>query len=145
MDERDDRRPPDDLDDAAIVTQLDQAWNHAYVAGDRSALQDVLSDDFVAIAHTGQQVSKAQLMQPPPEPALEVRFSEFDVRCWGATATTCGRIHVRTASATIEHRFMRVYARRAGRWQAVSVQVVPIPERPAAQPPAPEPTSNGEP
>jgi ketosteroid isomerase-like protein len=125
----------------AIVTQLDQAWNQAYVAGDRSPLQDILSDDFVAVAPTGEQVSKSQLMQPPAEAALEVRFSEFWLRCWGATAATRGRIHVRTASTTIEHRFMRVYAKRAGRWQAVGVQVVPIPGHPSAQPPAPKVTS----
>jgi ketosteroid isomerase-like protein len=135
MDDRAERRTQDAPDDVAIVTQLDQAWNRAYVDGDRSALQDILSDDFVAVAPTGQHVSKSQLMQPPPEAALEVCFSEFWVRCWGATAATCGRIHVRTASTTIEHRFMRVYAKRDGRWQAVAVQVVPIPGQPPAQPP----------
>ena len=122
--------------DVAMVAQLDQAWNQAYVAGDRSPLQHILSDDFVAVAHTGQLVGKAQLMQAPAEAALEVRFSEPWLRCWGATAATCGRIYVQTASMIIEHRFMRVYAKRAGRWQAVGVQVVPLPDRTPAPPPA---------
>jgi hypothetical protein len=125
------------LDDVAIVTQLDRAWNQAYVAGDRSPLQEILSDDFVAVAHTGQLVSKSQLVQAPAEAAVEVRFSEFWVRCWGATAATRGRIYVRTQSMTTEQRFMRVYAKRAGRWQAVGVQVVPIPGLQPGQPPAP--------
>ena len=81
-----------DPNDVAAVTRLDHAWNQAYVKGDRSVLQDILSDDFVAVAPAGQLVSKSQLMQPPPESALEVRFSEGWVRCWGATATSCGRI-----------------------------------------------------
>jgi len=129
-------RPRGDLDDIAAVTRLDEAWNQAYVEGDRSVLQDILSDDFTAVAHTGQLVSKAQLMQPPAESAIEVRFSEGWLRCWGATAVSCGRIHVQTASMTIEHRFMRVYAKRDGRWQAVGVQVVPLPGREPAPPPA---------
>ena len=132
-----------DPDDIAAVTRLDQAWNQAYVKGDRSVLQDILSDDFVAVAPAGQFVTKSQLMQPPPESALEVRFSEVWVRCWGATATTCGRICVQTQSKTIEHRFMRVYAKRAERWHAVAVQVVPLPGRePPPPPPSPIPVSN---
>ena len=134
MDDSEDRRARE-AEDVATITALDQAWNQAYVKNDRSALADILSDDFVAVAHTGQLVSNAQLLQPPPEPAIEVRFSEFSLRCWGATATTCGRIRVQTASMTIEHRFMRVYAKRDERWQAVSVQVVPVPDRPPAPPP----------
>lgn len=130
------REAQGDADEVAAVTRIDEAWNRAYAEGDRSPLQDILADDFVAVAPTGHLVSKAQLMQPPPEAALEVRFSEGWVRCWGATAVTRGRIHVRTPSTTIEHRFMRVYAKRAGRWQAVSVQVVPLPDRPPAPPPA---------
>lgn len=126
----------DSDDDIAIVTRLDQAWNQAYVENDRSVLQHILSDDFVAVAHTGQLVSKSQLMQPPAEPALEVRFSDFWLRCWGTTAATCGRIYVRTQSMTIEHRFMRLYAKHAERWQAVCVQVVPLPDRQPASPPA---------
>jgi Domain of unknown function (DUF4440) len=126
-----------DGDDLAAVTQLDQAWNQAYVRGERGVLAEILSDDFVAVAHSGQLVSKSQLMQPPAEAALEVRFSEGWVRCWGATAVSCGCIHVRTPSTTIDHRFMRVYAKRAGRWQAVGVQVVPIAGKEAAPPPPP--------
>jgi Domain of unknown function (DUF4440) len=124
-------------DDIAAVTLLDDAWNQAYVEGDRSVLRDILSDDFVAVAHTGQLVTKSQLLQPPAESAIVVRFSEGWVRCWDATAITRGRIHVQTASMTFEHRFMRVYAKRAERWQAVGVQVVPVADRQPGQPPAP--------
>jgi ketosteroid isomerase-like protein len=130
-----------DDDDVAAVTRLDDAWNEAYVRGDRSVLRDILSDDFVAVAHTGQLVNKSQLVQPPPEAAVQVTFSERWVRCWGATATACGRIYVQTPSRTIEHRFMRVYARRGERWQAVAVQVVPAPDRPPPDPPPPLSTS----
>jgi len=133
----DDEHPPRGAsDDLAAVTQLDEAWNQAYVDGDRNVLRDILGDDFVAVTHTGESVTKSQLLQPPVEAAIEVRFSENWVRCWNATAITCGRIYVRTASMTIEQRFMRVYAKRAERWQAVGVQVVPVADRqPAPAPP----------
>ncbi|MDH5674079.1 MAG: nuclear transport factor 2 family protein [Myxococcales bacterium] len=112
--------------DIAVVTALDQAWNRAYEQGDRSPLSDVLSDDFVATTEAGQEVGKAQLLQDPPEAALEVRVDEFSIRCWGDTAITRGRIQVRTPSRFSDQHFMRVYARRAGSWQAVSLQVVPV-------------------
>jgi len=130
-------------DDIEAVTRLDKAWNDAYVKGDRSVLKDILAEDFVGVAHTGQLVKKSQLLQPPPEPALETAFSEGWVRCWGPVATTGGRIYVRTPSMTIEQRFMRVYAKREERWQAVTVQVVPIPGRTPAPPPPAHPESTG--
>ena len=49
------------------------------------------------------------------------------------------RIYVRTQSMTLEQRFIRVYAKRGERWYAVAVQVVPIPGRTPAPPPAPQP------
>jgi ketosteroid isomerase-like protein len=56
-----------------------------------------------------------------------VTFSEFDVRVFGATAFTRGRIRVEPPGGEPrEQRFFRPYAKQAGRWSAVAVQVFPI-------------------
>jgi hypothetical protein len=36
--------------DIRAVTELDAAWNQAYVRGERDALRDILSADFIARA-----------------------------------------------------------------------------------------------
>jgi hypothetical protein len=109
--------------DIRAVTELDTAWNQAYIRGERDSLRDILSADFIAVAPSGEEVPRSRLLQPPEEPATRVRFSEFALRCWGPTATTRGRILVETASQVIDQRYMRVYSKRQGRWWAVSVQV----------------------
>jgi hypothetical protein len=113
--------------DVRAVTDLDTAWNQAYIRGERESLREILSADFVAVAPSGEEVPRSRLLQAPKEAAKQVRFSEFVLRCWGSTATTRGRIVVETASEIIDQRYMRVYSKRQARWWAVSVQVVPMP------------------
>lgn len=132
--------PPDSSDtesDIRAVTELDQAWNQAYVRGDRGPLREILSFDFVAITPAGEEIPRSRLLQAPEQAATQVRFSELALRCWGATATTRGRILVETPSEVIEQRYMRVFSKRDGRWWAVTVQVVPLPGRSVAKPPPP--------
>lgn len=129
--------------DIRAVTALDQAWNQAYVRGDRAPLAEILSADFVGVTPAGEEVPRSLLLQAPKEAATQVRFSELALRCWGSTATTRGRIFVETPSGVIEQRYMRVYAKREGRWWAVSVQVVPLPGRAAAEPRPPAPAEQG--
>src|SRR5262245_25402568 len=129
----DESLPPTDSSDAEsdirAVTALDQAWNQAYVRGDREPLREILSADFVAVTPAGAEVPRSRLLQAPEQAATQVRFSEFALRWWGDTATTRGRIVVETASEVIEQRYMRVFSKRQGRWWAVTVQVVPMPPR----------------
>lgn len=129
--------------DIRTVTELDTAWNQAYVRGERDPLRDILSADFIAVTPSGEEVPRSRLLQAPKEAVTQVRFSEFALRCWGPTATTRGRVMVETASEVIDQRYMRVYSKRQGRWWAVSVQVVPVPGRRAAEPPPPSPSEQG--
>ena len=113
-------------DDDALVRDLDQAWNDAYVRNDRMPFAEILADDFVATQWNGQTITKTQLMTGG-EPAT-VTFSEFAIRLFGPTAITTGRIRVERArdSFAFEQRFVRIYSKRKGRWQAVAVQVFPV-------------------
>jgi ketosteroid isomerase-like protein len=113
-------------DDDAEVLRLDDAWNDAYRRHDRSPLADVLADDFSAATPSGEPVSKASLMVNPPGVATSVTFSEQAVQVFGDAAVTCGRLQLVLADRWLDQRFLRVFARRRGRWQAVSVAVSPL-------------------
>ena len=113
--------------DEPAVEALDRAWNAAYEQNERDRLADVLAEDFIAVTADGQPVTKAQLMQPSTAPR-SIAFSERSVRLFGTTAITRGRLELEHAAGRIDQRFMRVYAKRDGRWQAVAVQVFAVVE-----------------
>jgi ketosteroid isomerase-like protein len=113
-------------DDEAEVLRLDDAWNDAYRRNDRSPLADILADDFAASTPSGEPVSKASLMVTPPGVAISVAFSEQAVQVFGETAVSRGRLQLVLTDRRLDQRFLRVYARRGGRWQAVSVAVSPL-------------------
>ena len=108
--------------DALAVEDLDKAWNEAYERNDRAQLGDILADDFEAVAADGQTITKAQLMQPGRAPR-SIAFSERSLRLFDSTAITRGRLRLEHEGGRVDQRFMRVYARRDRRWQAVAVQV----------------------
>jgi ketosteroid isomerase-like protein len=108
--------------DAEAVGDLDEAWNEAYNRNDRTQLGGILADDFEAVAGDGETITKAELMRPGPAPRSIV-FSERSLRLFGSTAITRGRLRLEHEGSRVDQRFMRVYARRDRRWQAVAVQV----------------------
>jgi ketosteroid isomerase-like protein len=112
------------MSDEIAVRELDRRWNEAYVRNDRAALAEVLAEDFVGATADGGTVTRQQLMTGGE--AAEVSFSEFAIQVFGSTAITRGRIRVTRNGATLEQRFMRVYARLRHRWRAVAVQVCPL-------------------
>jgi hypothetical protein len=112
--------------DEAEVLRLDEAWNEAYRRQVRSPLAAILADDFTAWTAAAEPVSKAMLMVDPPERAISVRFSEQAVEVFGETAITRGRLTLQLQDRLVDQRFLRVFARRDGRWQAVSVAVTPV-------------------
>jgi hypothetical protein len=113
------------MDDEAEVLRLDDAWNDAYRRSDRSPLADILAEDFSAVTPTGGAASKASLMVSPPGVVVSIAFSEQGVQLFGETAISRGRLQLELVDLKVDQRFMRVYAKRGGRWQAVSVSVSP--------------------
>lgn len=113
--------------DVRTVEQLDRAWNEAYERNDRAQLGGILADDFEAVAADGETISKAQLMEPSPAPR-SIAFTERSLRHHGRTAITRGRLRLEHEGGAVDQRFMRVYAKRDGRWRAVAVQVSRVAE-----------------
>jgi len=123
--------------DEKEVTELEEQLAKAVVLGDREFFERTLADDFTHTSHTGAFKTKAQWM-------AESKFSdarqkggatryvafeldELDVRLYGDTAVVTGRSTPRGTTAkgepiTGQFRFLRVWAKRQGRWQAVAFQ-----------------------
>jgi hypothetical protein len=78
--------------DDEIVRRLDRIWNDAYLRNDRSALAEVLADDFRGTFPDGRSIGKAELMQPTPPRRVELSEPSFER--FGPTAIARGRIRV---------------------------------------------------
>ena len=64
----------------------------------------------------------------PPGQVKSVTFSEQYVHVFGDTGISRGRLQLESEDGriVIDQRFLRVFARRAGIWQVVSVAVTPF-------------------
>src|SRR5579862_205879 len=116
-------------DDEAQVLRLDSEWNEAYRRRDRSPLAHILSDDFTGLTALGEPITKALLMiNPSADEVKSVTFSEQYVRVFGDAGISRGRLQIgmEDGRIVIDQRFLRVFAKREGIWQAVSVAVTPI-------------------
>jgi len=113
--------------DEAEILLLDSEWNEAYRRRDRSPLAYILADDFTGLtAASGEAITKASLTINRPGRARSVTFSEQSVRVFGDTAISKGRLQLELEDHRIDQRFLRVFAKRDGTWQAVSVAVTPV-------------------
>lgn len=113
-------QPAADLD---AVLMLDERWNAAYHHRDPGRMAGVLADDWMAFFPDGSVVFKADLLEGMTHnPPAALVFERHASRVFGDTAITRGTLY---AGGERVQSFLRVYARRAGQWHAVSVQVVP--------------------
>ena len=114
-------------DDEAQILRLDNEWNEAYRRADRTPLAYIVADDFAGLTASGEPITKAALMvNPPGAQAGLATFSEQFVCIFGETAISRGRLVLELDDHRIDQRFLRVFARRDGIWQAVSVAVTPV-------------------
>jgi len=114
-------------DDEAEILRLDSEWNEAYRRHDRAPLAHILAEDFTGLTTaSGEPITKASLTINRPGRARSVTFSEQSVHVFGDTGISKGRLQLELEDRRIDQRFLRVFAKRDGIWQAVSVAVTPI-------------------
>ena len=114
-------------DDEAEILRLDSEWNEAYRRRDRSPLAHILADDFTGLHTLGEPITRAILMVNPSARGVKsITFSEQFVCVFGPTGISRGRLQLELEDNRIDQRFLRVFAKRDGTWQAVSVAVTPI-------------------
>jgi ketosteroid isomerase-like protein len=117
------------MNDQIELETLNEAWNEAYRRVDMIALAAILADDWVGVLASGEAISKTQLLEHMPNnPPTTFEFSGFELHPFADTAVTRGVVRVISGEINILQRFMRVWAKREGRWQAVAVQVALISE-----------------
>ena len=115
-------------DDQSEILRLDNAWNDAYVRRNRAPLAEILADDLTGLTPSGEPITKALLMGGDPGTGVVklVSFSEQDVRVFGDTAVSRGRLELAVDDLRVDQRFLRVFAKRDGIWRAVAVSVTPV-------------------
>jgi ketosteroid isomerase-like protein len=113
-------------DDEAQILRLDSEWNEAYRRHDRAPLAHILADAFTGLTASGEPITKPALMINPPGRARSITFSEQSVRVFGDTGISRGRLQLELDDRRVDQRFLRVFAKRDGIWQAVSVAVTPV-------------------
>ncbi|UQN07631.1 nuclear transport factor 2 family protein [Deinococcus sp. QL22] len=115
--------PEPTVSDLDAVLYLDDLWNAAYHHRDPERMARVLADDWMAFFPDGQVVFRVDLLREMVNnPATALVFERHASRVYGDAAITRGTLY---AGGERVQSFLRVYARRGGEWQAVSVQVVP--------------------
>lgn len=112
------------------LLRLEAARREAIRLGDLKTLDEIYADDFVAVAGTGQLVTKAQLLEffRGTDASLRFTASEVSARAFGDTGVVVGRLAARREDASLvsEARFTHVYVRRDGRFRFVAGQSTPI-------------------
>jgi ketosteroid isomerase-like protein len=120
------------------IRELEAQFARAVVEGDRAFYERVLAEDFTHTSHSGVFKTRAEFMaeskfggKGDPQ-GVRTRYDAFDVddlaiRIYGDTAVVTGRTSPKGWTATGQpisgrYRYLRVWARRQGRWHAVAFE-----------------------
>ncbi len=119
-------------DEAAIreVRELEERCRQAVLAADRAFFEQILADDFIHTSHAGHVSTKPEwLAGLKPGSSIYSSYNVDDQRigCYADTAVVTGRTTPQGTNAngepiTGQFRYLRVWVRRDGRWQAVAFQ-----------------------
>jgi hypothetical protein len=111
--------------DSARVVALEHTW---LSVGDSANLEQILAPDFMHAVFTGDFIDKAEhiafVARHPRAPSVHARFERLDVRVYGIAAIATGIVAATQDGKQGVRRtvFTDVFAKRAGKWQAVSAQ-----------------------
>jgi ketosteroid isomerase-like protein len=120
------------------IRELEAQFARAIVAGDREFYERVLADDFTHTSHSGVFKTRAEFMaenkfdEKKDSTIGRTRYDAYDlddlaVRIYGDTAVVTGRTSPRGRTAlgqpiSGQYRYLRVWVKRQGRWQAVAFE-----------------------
>ena len=118
---------PSSVEDS--VRALEAARRQALLHADTVALSRMIGDEFVEISRLGTRRTRADNIREIASGELNlssVRYDSLSVRIYGAVAVlqgiadNSGTFHGMPFSGKI--RYTRIFVRRDGRWQAVTMQ-----------------------
>src|SRR6266487_2281487 len=118
----------------AEILAIEDQWATAVERQDAAAFDRLAAEDFRFVDEDGRVLNRAQYIAARshnPENVESAVQDEIEVRQYGDAAIATGRsiIHGTRDGVPFVHRFrwIDMYVRRAGRWQAVSGQLTSLP------------------
>lgn len=124
-------------DSAAALERLEQELVAAIAQTDLATYDRIVADDYFALDPSGKPLSKAEIMASYRSGSR--RYSglgiyDVSARVFGDTAVVSAKTKGlrREGDKDVPNRvrYIRVFARRGGRWQAVTQMSAPMPESP---------------
>lgn len=123
-------------DTESEVKAAAQAFDQAQLAGDKAVLERMVADDFIIVRGSGRRADKRDFIAGWTTPGVTFQPLQIQdpvyVRLGPDAAIVGGRVELHGAEngkPFVERfHFSDVFARRAGRWQVVFVQVTPTPK-----------------
>jgi ketosteroid isomerase-like protein len=128
-----------DQDAERAIRDLEAQWAQAVLAGNRAFYETALADDFTHTSHTGRFKTRAQWLaedktgagqndaKPGQTRYTAYRLDDLAVRIYGDTAVVTGRTtpaghDAKGQPITGQFRYIRVWVKHNGRWQAVAFE-----------------------
>lgn len=110
------------------IKKLEREWFDAVVKQDAATLDRIFADDFVATGSDGLFVDKAAMKATLSQVKLdEIKSENFKLRLYGTTAVVTGNSsYFRGGRKLGTSAHTEVWAKRQGRWQAVSWTSIPV-------------------
>ena len=112
--------------DLDVLAELNRVYVQSVQQGDVRRFAEILADDFLASNPDGSLVDKTQFLEQTARPVTISGLEPHDVRIriLGDVAIIHARTSYTTASGEQRTgRYTEVWARREGRWLAVSAHV----------------------
>lgn len=112
------------------MREIEERLAAAWVAGDRSFIEQTLADDWSVTDLTGQVLTKAEVLKEVfgsgSRQIVSMQIDDINIRPFGDWAIVTGRTNAageyHGEVAKVALRFTDVFAYRNGRWQIVASQ-----------------------
>lgn len=115
-----------EADDIAELIAVDKRQQHAYVARDWAALDEIFTDDYVLVLWNGSERTKAEILREAAQPDSTWEINEtrnWRVRVHGDSAIVQAELHQKGVSGGAPFdsvvKFSDTYIREHGRWRNV--------------------------
>ena len=129
--------PTTAANDETDFSQLEQTWADAIVHTDVAALERIVADEYGSVGPDGTVMHKAEHLAAASAVAGKItsfKFSDVQTHVYGDTAVITGTGIIHWVDSVIDgpvkpgalFRWMDVFVKRDGRWQAVASQATNI-------------------
>lgn len=115
------------VDDSAVIKQMNTQWLQSYPKRDTAALSRILANDFIMISPTGKKLSKADILQnvlTPDQQIINVSIDSTDLQIVNnvglLTAYTSFVLKDKEKILKGKNCYSDVYIKRKGTWVAIN-------------------------